>query len=134
MLVIKNAQIDKFIAEDDTQLVKIISDIVREAYADGIGEYTDEQVAQMARIAIKKAISRGFERPEDIAAFAALMFEISPEFDMHEAIDAFLKDESIPVEYRIEQLLGRMPEEVWRSAQETYDARVWFPDPEESAE
>jgi hypothetical protein len=131
MLVIKKAQIEKFIAEDDTQLVRVLRDIVREAYSEGVAEYSDDTIDGMVKIGIERARSRGFEHTPDIAAFVAIMFEISPDFDQQEHIDAFLKDESMPKEMRMEQMLGRIPDQSWAEAEQLYDPKRWFPDPAE---
>ncbi|MFQ5412133.1 MAG: hypothetical protein ACE5EC_07535, partial [Phycisphaerae bacterium] len=79
MLVIKKKQIESFIAEDDTQLHRVISEIIRESFHESVGEYSDETLDSMVRIGIERAGTHGFERAEDIAAFVAVMFEISPE-------------------------------------------------------
>lgn len=128
MLVIKNEQIEVFIAEDDTQLVRVLAEIVREAFHEGVSEYSESRLEGMVRIGIKKARSRGFERAEDIAAFVALMFEISPNFDLNDQVDLLLKDDALPASMKIEQILGRVQEETWAELESTYDSRVWFPD------
>lgn len=128
MLVIKKSQIEKFIAEDDPQLVRVVREIVREAFHEGVQEYSDEVLDGMVRKGIERARARDFSSAEDIAAFVALMFEISPNFDMQEQIDAFLKDVSVPQNMKIEQLLGRTPNEIWAEAESTYDPEAWFPE------
>lgn len=133
MLVVKKAQIEAFIAQDDTQLTRVIREIVQEAFHEGVENYPDEKLDKMVRLGIEKAKSRGFERAEDIAAFVAIMFEISPNFDIQEHIDAFLKDESVPEGSRMEFLLGRIQNETWAEAENTYDAKAWFPDRTEEA-
>ena len=134
MLVIKKEQIEHFIAEDDTQLLHVISDIVREAFFEGVEEYDDETIESMVKIGIKRAKSHGFERAEQIASFVAIMFEISPKFDREENIKAFLKDKDTPNDQKFEQLLGRTTEEMWAEAEKTYDAKAWFPNNEDSEE
>ncbi|QQS39655.1 MAG: hypothetical protein IPM63_09725 [Acidobacteriota bacterium] len=133
MLVIKKAQIQAFIAEDDTGLIRVIREIIREAFHEGVADYSDEKLDGMVRIGIEKAKSREFERAEDIAAFVAIMFEISPNFDIQEHIDAFFKDETVPKDMRMEFLLGRVQNETWAEAENTYDAKAWFPDSKEEA-
>jgi len=128
MLVIKKEQIEKFIAEDDTQLIRVITEIVREAFYDGVKDHSDKTLESMAKIGIERAKSRKFERAEDIAAFVAIMFEISPGFDSVEQIDALLNDEAVPVDMRLEQMAGRIPDDVWAEAEMTYDSKTWFPD------
>jgi len=134
MLVIKRTQIESFIAEDDTHLVRVLREIIRESSHEEVSIHSDETLDKMVRIGIEQARSRDFERIEDIAAFVALMFEISPSFDMTEQIDLYFKDKTVPAEFKIEQLLGRMTEEQWHEAEGTYDARSWFPDESNKSE
>jgi hypothetical protein len=133
MLVIKKEQIEKFIAEDDTQLVRVLRDIIREAFHEGVAIHSDETLDGMIRIGIERAKSRGFSMAPDIAAFVAIMFEISPDFDQEEQIDAFLKDETFSDSMKIEQMLGRVQDGDWIKAEETYDPVAWFPEAETSA-
>lgn len=134
MLVITKEQIEHFIAEDDTQLLRVISEIIREAFFEGVEEYDDDTIESMVKIGIKRAKSYGFERAEQIASFIAIMFEISPNFDREENIKAFLKDKDTPNDQKFEQLLGRTTDEMWAEAEKTYDVKTWFPDNEESEE
>ena len=113
MLVIKKDQIEHFIAEDNTQLIRVITEIIREAFFDGVENYSDETLESMVKIGIERAKSHGFERAENIASFVALMFEISPNFDMVESIQAVLTNKSIPDESKFEQLVGLTAEEDW---------------------
>ena len=133
MLVIKKEQIEKFIAEDDTQLVRVLRDIIREAFHEGVAVHSDETLDGMIRIGVEHARSRGFTMAPDIAAFVAIMFEISPDFDQEEQINAFLKDETFSGSMKLEQLLGRIQEDTWVKAEEMYDPKAWFPDTEQGA-
>ncbi len=134
MLVIKKEQIEHFIAEDDTQLIRVISEIIREAFFDSIEDYSDETITEMVKIGIRCAKSYGFERAQHIASFVALMFEISPVFDTNDQVNLILKDENIPHEQKFEYMFGRIPEEMWADMETTYDARVWFPEKEKVEE
>lgn len=134
MLVIKKKQIESFIAEDDTQLHRVISEIIRESFHESVGEYSDETLDSMVRIGIERAGTHGFERAEDIAAFVAVMFEISPEFDTRDEVKAVFGDESIPDESKFEQLFGRVTEEEWVEAEKTYNVDTWFPEQEAAGE
>ncbi len=134
MLVIKKKQIENFIAEDDTQMLRVISEIIREAFFESVENYTDETLRSMVKTGIERAKSHGFERAEDIASFVAVMFEISPRFDTNEEIKAVLDDETVPHERKFENLFGRIPDETWAEAENSYDAKIWFPDIEKTEE
>lgn len=128
MLVIRKEQIEKFIAEDNTQLIRVIREIVQEAFHEEVASHSDETLDGMVRIGIERARSRGFELAADISSFVALMFEISPRFDSVEAVDAILKDEKLSPGLKIEQIIGRVTEEAWLEAAQTYDEKIWFPE------
>lgn len=128
MLVIRKDQLEEFIAEDDTQLVRVIREIVREAFHDEVAPHSDATLDGMVRIGIERAKSRGFDRAADIASYVALMFEVSPNFDSVEAIDAILKDDNMSPGLKIEQIVGRLTEEGWEEAARTYDEKIWFPE------
>ena len=131
---LKKKQIEHFIAEDDTQLVRVIAEIIREAFFDDIQDYSDETVTKMAKLGIKKAKAYGFERAEHIASFVAVMFEISPNFDGNDQIQYILTDENILHDQKFEYMFGRIPEEQWAEMETTYDARTWFPEKEQAEE
>jgi hypothetical protein len=128
MLIIRKEQIQHFIAETDEQLVKLIAGIMREANSARVTDYSNETLEAMVKIGIERARTHDFERAEDIAAFVAVMFEISPNFDENSEVKAILEDESFPVEERFKQLWGRVSDETWRELENKYNARVWFPD------
>jgi len=128
MLVIKKDQIEHFIAEDNTRLIRVITEIIREAFFESVEDYSDETLESMVKIGINRAKSHGFERAEHIASFVAIMFEISPNFDMIGSIQSVLTDKSIPDEGKFEQLLGLTTEEDWQEAEKSYDSTVWFPE------
>lgn len=133
MLVIKKTQIQHFIAEDNTQLIRVISEIIREAFFETLEDYTDETVEFMVKLGIKRAESYGFERAESIASFVALMFEVSPTFDRSEGIQTILSDKNTVEENKFEQLFGMTTEETWIEAEKTYDPKDWFPENSDTA-
>jgi hypothetical protein len=128
MLIIRNEQIQHFIAENDAELVKLIAGIMRTGNAERVADYGDETLEPMVQIGIERARSHDFERAEDIAAFVAVMFELSPTFDENREIKDILKDTSFTVEERFKQLWGRIADDVWKEVENRYDARNWFPD------
>lgn len=128
MLIIRTEQIQHFIAETDEELVKLIASIIRTGNAERVAEYTDETLETMVKTGIARARTHDFERAEDIAAFVAVMFEISPTFDENSEIKALLDDTNFTVEERFKQIWGRTTDDVWKEVESKYDARNWFPD------
>lgn len=128
MLIIRAEQIQHFIAKDDSELVKLIAEIIRTANSERVAEYPDETLHSMVQIGVERARTHNFDRAEDIAAFVGVMFEISPTFDEKEEIKVILEDATFPVEDRFEQLWAVIPDEIWKELEDKYDAKVWFPD------
>lgn len=127
MLVIKQSQIQHFIAADDAELVRIVSGSARHANEARIDGYDDEKLSAMVEFGIERARAHQFERSETIAAFVAVMLEIAPNFDEQEEIKSVLADANFSPDERFFQLFERVSDESWQAAENLYDARVWFP-------
>jgi TRAP-type mannitol/chloroaromatic compound transport system substrate-binding protein len=128
MLVIKQTQIQYFIAANDDELTKIVTEAARAANAERLAEYDDETVTEMIKLGIRRARAHNFERAEIIAAFVAVMLEIAPNFDEEEQIKLALSDANFPPDERFFLLFERVSDESWQAAENLYDARVWFPE------
>ena len=126
MLIIRDVQLQAFLAADDDELVRVVSNAVRDANPARVKGYSDEKMNTMVRIAISRARERGLTKAEYIAAFAAIMFEVSPLFDQQEAMSAVLEDTNFTPEQRLFQLFERVPDEAWAEAERSYDESVWF--------
>jgi len=126
MLIIRDVQLQAFLAADDDELVRVVSNAVRDANPARVKGYSDEKMNKMVRIAISRARERGLTKAEYIAAFAAIMFEVSPLFDQQEAMSAVLEDTNFTPEQRLFQLFERVPDEAWAEAERSYDESVWF--------
>ncbi|MGH9946357.1 MAG: hypothetical protein ACRD6X_04085 [Pyrinomonadaceae bacterium] len=126
MLVIKEAQIQAFIASNDAELCRVVSDATREACPERVKGYGDEKLDRMAMNAVLRARKRGLEKAEDISAFAAVMFETSPRFDEQKEIDAVLQDIHYPPAERFYQLFERVSDAAWAEAERSYDEALWF--------
>lgn len=126
MLVIRDSQIQSFIAANDEDIFTIVAEAVKRANPKRISAASEERLESMVKIGIERAKSEGISRPEDIAAFVALMLEISPKFYRQPQIAAVLKDENFSIGERILQLDERVPEEAWAEAETAYDAEFWF--------
>ena len=129
MLIIREEQIQSFIAQDEVQLTRILMETVRSVDPERVAGYDDKTLQAMVKMSVGRAKSYQFERAQDIAAFVGIMFEISPTFDQIEDIKKNLDDSTFSVDMRFQQLWGRVPEAKWVEAEATYDAKVWFPDP-----
>lgn len=127
MLIIREEQIQHFIAADEEQLVEVVSRAIREANAERVADYKEKKLQKMVEIGIKRARSHELTRAEDIAAYVAVMFEIAPKFDEQEAVRQVLNDTTFPPDERFKQLFERVPDEAWKEAEQFYEDTFWFP-------
>ncbi len=127
MLIIREEQIQHFIAADEDQLVRLIGQIVCEANAERTTDYEDKTLAEMVKIGIERAKHHDLQNAEDISAFVAVMFEIAPNFDEQEQIKAVLADTNFQPAERFFQLFERVSDEDWKIAENLYNADIWFP-------
>lgn len=127
MLVIREEQIQHFIAADEEQLVEVICEAIREAKPERVADYDDKKLEKMVKIGIGRARSNELKRAEDITAFVAVMFEISPRFDEQEEIKQVLNDKTFPPDERFYQLFERVSDEAWLEAERLYEDTFWFP-------
>ena len=126
MLIIRDAQLQAFIAADDDEVFAVVAKAVREANPVRVDGYSDEKLGKMVRVAVNRARSRGLSKVEYIAAFSAIMFETSPRFDEQKDISSVLDDVNHSPEDRLFQLFARVPEEAWAEAERSYDEAIWF--------
>ncbi|KHD07819.1 hypothetical protein PN36_20755 [Candidatus Thiomargarita nelsonii] len=56
------------------------------------------------------------EKPQDLTAFVAIMFDISPNFDEQPDIQRALRDKSVPIEQRFNTMIERVPDKAWEEA------------------
>lgn len=128
MLVIRNQQIQEFIARDETALVEVICRAVREANGERVSVYADTELAAMVRIGIERARSHGFSDAEAIAGFVAIMLEVAPRFDDQPDIRKVLENTDLPPETRLDQLFTCVPNDAWVEAGRLYEDSFWFPE------
>ena len=128
MLVIRDSQIQAFIAQNENDIVKLVCDAVIKSNNERVKDIRPLRLISMAKSGIERAKTAGVTRPEDIAPFVALMFEISPKFYRHPKVAAVLADETYPMGERIGQLPERVTDEEWDEICMAYDPNFWFPD------
>ena len=126
MLVIRDAQIQALIADSDEKLAEVVEGAVRKAAPVRAEGVAPDRVKPMVRRCIETARRQGFEKAEDIAAFAALMFVLSPHYYREPAIAEVLNDTRYPAGERLFQLFERVPDQAWSDAVDLYNADFWF--------
>ncbi|MGQ0540572.1 MAG: hypothetical protein ACT4O9_01825 [Blastocatellia bacterium] len=126
MLVIRDAQLQNFIAVDERGLIKVVCDSVRRANPERVAGYADAKLTAMVKVGLKRARKHQISKAQDIAAFVAVMFETSPRFDEQAEIAAVLADINFPPAERFYQLFERVSDEGWAEAERSYDEAIWF--------
>ena len=127
MLIIREEQIQTFIAADDKQLIERISQIIRDLNGARVKGYGDDKLAGMVKIGIERARTHELTKAQDIAAYVSVMFEVAPKFDEQAEIKLVLEDTNFPPEERFYQLFERVSEEGWLEAETLYENAFWFP-------
>lgn len=128
MLIIRDSQIQAFIPQTDEDLIKLVCDAVKKSNSERVKYLSPARFVLMASMGIERAKQAGVTRPEDIAPFVALMFEISPKFYRHPHVAAVLADANYTMAERIAQLPERVTDEQWAEICLAYDPKFWFPD------
>ncbi len=126
MLVIRDAQLQSFIATSDDDLEVLIAQAELRINPSRVDGVRPVRLRSMARIAMETATSVGLTNAEDIAGFAALMFEISPRFHLEPTIATALADETFKPGERLSLLFERTSDENWAEAEKLYDENIWF--------
>ena len=127
MLVIREEQIQSFIAADDDEIAKIAAEAIRGSNPDRVSGLSESRLRSMARIGVDRARAAGFAKAEDIAVFVSLMFEVSPQFNEQPAIANVLQNTALTPNDRFEQIFEQVPDDAWTEAQDLYDEKIWFP-------
>lgn len=128
MLVIRKAQIQKFIAADAGELTEVVREALRLAVADRVADYADDELGTMVKIGIERAQANGLTGAEDIAAFVAVMFEVAPRFDEQPEIRQVLDDERFAPADRLNRAFQSVDDAAWLQAGKRYDDSFWFPE------
>lgn len=126
MLVIRDSQIESFIAHNDADLVKVVCDAVVRSNHERVSTLRPMRLVSMVKLGIERAKEAGMKSPEDIGVFVSLMFEISPTFDRQPTIASVLADKNFSISERLSQLPERVPDEAWEEAVNSYDEKFWF--------
>lgn len=134
MLVIREAQIQTLIAANDDRLAELIEEAVRRVDSVRVDGIAPRRLSSMVQRCMEQARGMGLNEAENIAAFTALMFSVSPQFYRQHAIAAVLDDKAQPVPERLFQLFERVKESNWDEAVRLYDEGFWFDDPKEDNE
>jgi hypothetical protein len=77
------------------------------------------------RVAIERARHYQLSTIADLAGFAALMFELAPNFDEHPSFHRVLADQELAPEVRMKRMAQVISEREWAQALAMYDRNFW---------
>ncbi|MEP7077221.1 MAG: hypothetical protein ABI878_15560 [Acidobacteriota bacterium] len=127
MFVIRQEQIQHFIAADEDELAFEVAKAVRKATCDRVASYDDAQLRSMVKLGIERARANKLTAAEDISAFVAVMFEVAPRFDEQKDIRQILDNETLPPDVHFYQIFDFAQDQAWAEAERRYDDDFWFP-------
>lgn len=128
MLKIRKEQFDQYLQSNEQQFIQTILDFVRQDNPELIEGLPEHVLSEMVANGIERARSHGFRSDEDLMAFVAVMFEISPNFDEQPQIYQALHNPALPLDQRFDAIFDGVPAEAWQEAELNIDADAWFPE------
>lgn len=109
----------------DRDLVKVIYWHLRNHHAKSV-QFVDKAILETrVGFAIEKARRYGLGTISDLAGFAALMFELAPNFDEHPAFRRVLEDPQLPPDAKMRKLSHTISDREWNEAMRLYDRTYW---------
>ncbi len=90
-----------------------------------VGDMPEETLHSLVRTGIARARGRGLSLESSTAAFVAVMFEVSPNFDNHRLCEVLLTDEEVEPDRRLDEVFNVLTEKNWESVRESYDPQAW---------
>ncbi|MES2962771.1 MAG: DUF4123 domain-containing protein [Bdellovibrionota bacterium] len=109
----------------DRDLVKVIYWHLRNHHAKSV-QFVDKVTLEIrVGYSIEKARRYGLGTISDLAGFAALMFELAPNFDEHPSFKRVLEDPSLPPDAKMRKLSHTISDREWSEATRLYDRTFW---------
>lgn len=109
----------------EADLVKVIQWHLRGHHSRVVQHLSREQLEKRIEVAVMRARRYGFQSVSDLAGFAALMFELAPNFDEHPSFKRVLTDRDTVPEMKLRRLSQTISESDWKEALELFDREFW---------
>ncbi|MBK7891309.1 MAG: DUF4123 domain-containing protein [Bdellovibrionales bacterium] len=106
-------------------LVKVIQWHLRSHHSRVVQHLSREQLEKRVEVAVMRARRYGFQSVSDLAGFAALMFELAPNFDEHPSFKKVLTDRDTLPEMKLRRLSQTISENDWKEALQLFDREFW---------
>lgn len=125
LLVLRDRQLAECSTAIDRDLVKLIYWHLRVHHAKAVQFIAKATLEERIQISIHRARQYGFANVADLAGFAALMFELAPNFDLHPSFARVLGDVAIQAEAKLRTLAQTITDREWHEAQILFDRDFW---------
>lgn len=110
-----------FGAGDSGALEAEIRSFIEEEHPDTFTDLSDEAATRLIQDGIGRAQRYGLVEVADLAAFVALMIDVSLTFDEQPAIHAILRSGDIPPEEKLPRAIAECSDDAWNEAEERDD-------------
>lgn len=90
-----------------------------------VSELSEEELNSLVKISVERARSYKLTYESSISAYSAIMFEVSPNFDLHRLSQVMLTDENFEPDTRLNELLVVLSEKNWETIRADYDVNDW---------
>lgn len=109
----------------DKDLVKVIHWHLRNHHSKAVQFLDRGNLEARVQVTIQIARRYGLGTISDLAGFAALMFELAPNFYQHPSFKRVLEDHSLSSDVKMRKLSQVISDKEWSEAAEAYDRHFW---------
>ncbi len=128
MFKIRQEQIEAMLMHNEEKFIDFVVKHVKQECPDDVRGIDQVSLREMVTNGLTRARSYDLEKPQDLTAFVAIMFDISPNFDEQPNIQQALRDQSIPIEQRFNAMIEQVSDKAWEEAEKNKNYNVWFPE------
>jgi hypothetical protein len=128
MLNIRQEQIKAMLMHNEEKFIDLVVKHVQQECPDDIRDIDPVSLREMVTNGLARARSYELEKPQDLTAFVAIMFDISPNFDEQPNIQQALRDKSIPIEQGFNTMIECVPDKAWEEVETNKNSDAWFPE------
>ncbi len=109
----------------DRDLVKVLYWHLRNHHSRPVQFIDRGHLEARLKVAIRRARHYGLGTISDLAGYAALMFELAPNFDQHPSFRSVLEDPSLSGDTKMRKLSQTISDQEWSQAAALYDREYW---------
>jgi hypothetical protein len=124
MITISTSQLAQFDKLAETSFVQRLETFLVEHHAEATARIAPHELRQCVVYSIERARSHGFSWEATLTAFAVMMFEIGPAFDLHPAFARALAIRLPDEVERIKAVYSNTTDEDWDDARARHEATI----------